>query len=155
MTYAFAQHLVYFCVLESAACNKASTIVLQQMAMQCNAMMFWSRSTTSVSCTGNATALAGLLFGSAFLNEGSTWAQAQNLTSTISAGKLSPQVLEGAFQSAILQSLQLSAGEASADVTATLVAAAVGAQQASVVAPAFAQVHHQQLAVLDISDDIG
>ena len=103
-----------------------------------------------MSCTGNATAIGALLFGSAYLNKGSTSTVAQNLTNTLSAAKVSPQVQKDAVQSAILQSLNQSAGDASADITATLVAAAVGAQQAPVVAPAFAQVHNPQLAALNI-----
>lgn len=98
-------------------------------------------------CTGNASAIGALLFGSAYLNIDSVSAEAQNLTNTISDFKLSSQTQKDAFFNAILQSLQQPAGIASADVTATLVAAAVGAQQASAVAEGFAQVSISSFAV--------
>lgn len=98
-------------------------------------------------CAGHASAIGTLLFGSAYLNIGDISAEAQNLKNTISAFKLSSQTQKDAFDNAILQSLQQPAGIASADVTATLVAAAVGAQQASAVAQGFAQVSISSIAI--------
>ena len=72
--------------------------------------------------------------------ERSTLAAVQNLTGTIASVQLPQADTDGAFYQAILQSLQQPAGVASPNVTATLVAAAVGAGAGSEVGTAFQQV---------------
>ena len=91
-------------------------------------------------CAGNASAIGVFLFGSAHLATGSLSAAAQKLNDAVKAAGLSAQSTTDAFTTPILLSLDADVTQASPNVSAILVAAALGAGASPAIQQGFAQV---------------